>query len=54
MFCKSIIQNGLTFFDNLFSPSVMDIFRREESDSGMVMLSIVPAEKVLADLMIKK
>jgi len=27
----------------------MDIFRREESDSGMVMLGIVPAEKVLAE-----
>src|SRR4030042_1834156 len=48
MFYKSIIQNSLTLFDNLFSPSVMDIFGREESDSGMVMLSIVPAEKVPA------
>src|SRR5450759_1469241 len=49
MFCKSIIQNFLTFFDNLFSPSVMDIFRCEKSDSGMVMLGIVPAKKVLAE-----
>src|SRR3990172_4246720 len=49
MFCKSIIQNYLTFFDNLLSPFVMDVFRREESDPGMVMLSIVPGEKVLAE-----
>jgi len=48
VFCESIIQNCLTFFDNLFSPSVMGIFRREKSDSGMVMLGIVPAKKVLA------
>src|SRR3989339_1645333 len=49
MFCKSIIQDCLTFFDNLFSPSVMDIFRREESNPGMVMLGIVPTEKVMAE-----
>jgi hypothetical protein len=49
MFCKSIIQNCLTFFDNLFSPSVMDIFRREESNPRMVMLGIVPTEKALAE-----
>src|SRR3972149_8547508 len=49
MFCKSIIQNCLTFFDNLFSPRVMDIFRRKESDSGMVMPSMVPTEKDLAE-----
>jgi len=27
----------------------MDIFRREESNSGMVMFGIVPVEKVLAE-----
>ena len=40
MFCKSIIQNCLTFFDNLLSPSVMDIFRREKSDSGINVIDL--------------
>jgi hypothetical protein len=43
------IQNYLTLFDNLFRSSVMDILRSQKTDTGMVMLAIIPTEERLAE-----
>ena len=49
MFYKGSVQNCLPFFDNLFGHSIVDIFRGQETDAGMVMLGIVPTEEILAE-----
>ena len=49
MFYKGRVQNGLPLFDNLLSPPVMDIFRGQVTDSGMVVFGIVPVEEILAE-----
>ena len=49
MFYKGRVQNGLPLFDNLLSPPIMDIFRGQVTDSGMIMFGIVPAEEILAE-----
>lgn len=49
MFYKGNVQNSLPLFDNLFSPSIVDIFGGEKTDVGMVMIVIVPAEETLAE-----
>ena len=49
MLYKGSVQNCLPFLDDLFSLSIVDILRGQESDSGMVMFSIVPEEEILTE-----
>jgi hypothetical protein len=49
MYFECGIKNSLPIFDNLFCPSIMDILRGEESDSGMIMFGVVPAEEFLGE-----
>jgi len=40
-------QDGLTLFDNLLSPSIVEGFRGQKTDAGMVVFLVVPAKESL-------
>jgi hypothetical protein len=42
-------QYCLALFDNLISPTIMDILRSQEPDTGVVMLAVVPTKERLTE-----